>query len=100
MIFFFGKCNNIIIDPPGLYLNNGLFLSSGAGSPVVGDCDGEYHHDSRKNVLSWCHPVIDASNKSGAMEFSISGQPNDFFPVTVSFVAKKSYCDINVSLKI
>ena len=70
---------------------------SGAGAPLVNECDGEYHHDSRKNVLEWTLPVIDASNKSGAMEFSIAGHPDDFFPVTVSFISKKPYCDIQVS---
>ncbi|KAK2191611.1 hypothetical protein NP493_50g04000 [Ridgeia piscesae] len=72
-------------------------LPSGAGAPLVNECDGEYHHDSRKNVLEWTLPVIDASNKSGAMEFSIAGHPDDFFPVTVSFISKKPYCDIQIN---
>jgi len=42
--------------------------------------------------------VIDESNKSGSMEFSISGMPDDFFPVTVSFISKKLYCDIQVRI--
>lgn len=71
---------------------------SGVGAPVVGDCDGEYNYDSRKNTLQWNLPVIDSSNKSGSMEFSVGGHPDDFFPVTVSFVSKKSYCDIQVSI--
>lgn len=71
-------------------------LPSGAGAPVVGDCEGDYRHDSRKNILEWRLPVIDASNKSGSMEFSIAGHTNDFFPVAVSFVSKKSFCDIEV----
>lgn len=69
---------------------------SGVGAPVVGECEGEYHHDSRKNILEWTHPVIDPSNKSGSMEFSMPGHPDDFFPVSVSFVSKKSYCDLEV----
>ena len=71
-------------------------VRSGAGAPLVNDCDGEYHHDSRKNILEWTLPVIDATNKSGSMEFSIAGHPDDFFPVTVSFISKKPYCDIQV----
>jgi len=71
-------------------------VRSGAGAPVVGDCEGDYRHDSRKNILEWRLPVIDASNKSGSMEFSIAGHTNDFFPVAVSFVSKKSFCDIEV----
>ncbi|WAR04770.1 COPD-like protein, partial [Mya arenaria] len=40
-------------------------IPSGVGAPVVGDCDGDYTYDSRKNQLHWTLPVIDASNKSG-----------------------------------
>lgn len=63
---------------------------------MIGEIDGEYRHDSRRNLLEWCLPVIDAKNKSGSLEFSIAGQPNDFFPVQVSFVSKKNYCNIQV----
>lgn len=70
---------------------------SGVAAPVVGDVDGEYKHDSRRNVLEWSLPVIDAKNKSGSLEFSVTGQPNDFFPVNVSFVSKRNYCDIQAS---
>lgn len=69
---------------------------SGVGAPVIGDLDGEYKHDSRRNILEWCLPVIDANNKTGSLEFSVAGQPNDFFPVNVSFVSKRNYCDIQV----
>lgn len=71
-------------------------VASGVGSPVVGDCDGEYRYDARKNVLEWILPIIDASNKTGSLEFSIGGQPNDFFPVTVAFESKRSYCNLTV----
>lgn len=66
------------------------------GAPVIGDLDGEYKHDSRRNILEWCLPVIDANNKTGSLEFSIAGQPHDFFPVNVSFVSKRNFCDIEV----
>jgi len=72
-------------------------VRSGAGAPVVGECEGDYRHDSRKNILEWRLPVIDASNKSGSMEFTVTGHANDFFPVAVNFVSKKSFCDIEVS---
>ena len=73
-----------------------LTSRSGAGAPVVGECEGDYRHDSRKNILEWRLPVIDASNKSGSMEFTVTGHTNDFFPVAVNFVSKKSFCDIEV----
>ncbi|XP_014281485.1 coatomer subunit delta [Halyomorpha halys] len=64
-------------------------------SPVVAECDGEYKHESRRNLLQWVLPVIDRSNKSGAMEFSASSSmPSDFFPLTVSFTSKQPYADL------
>ncbi|KAK3082782.1 hypothetical protein FSP39_005187 [Pinctada imbricata] len=72
-------------------------LPSGVGSPVVGECDGEYNYDSRKSHLEWTLPVIDSSNESGSMEFSIAGHPDDFFPVNINFISKKSYCDLQVA---
>jgi len=68
---------------------------SGVGAPVINECDGEHHFDSHKKVLQWRLPFIDASNKSGSMEFQINGHPDDFFPVNVSFLSKSSYCDIS-----
>ena len=68
----------------------------GVGGPVVGEVDGEYHYDHKHSILEWQLPVIDSSNKSGSMEFSISGHPGDFFPVSVSFASTKSYCDLKV----
>ena len=43
-------------------------------------------------------PVIDASNKTGSMEFACGGNADDFFPVRVSFYSKKSYSEIQVGL--
>ncbi|MCJ8748611.1 hypothetical protein PDJAM_G00166800 [Pangasius djambal] len=82
------ELNDIVISIP---------IPSGVGAPVIGDLDGEYRHDSRRNVLEWCLPVVDIKNKTGSLEFSIAGQPNDFFPVNVSFVSKGNYCDIQVN---
>lgn len=62
------------------------------------ECDGDYEHDGRKNILSWTMPVINQSNSSGTIEFSIPGHEDDFFPVTVSFLCKKSFFDISVSV--
>lgn len=53
--------------------------------PVISECDGDYHHDSRKNVLQWNLSVIDASSKRGSMEFTVPNSiPGDFFPLDVS----------------
>lgn len=83
------------IFPPNLKQN--VFVTrSGVGAPVVGEIDGEYHHDNRKNILEWTLPVINSENKSGSLEFSIAGSPDDFFPVNVNFFAKRTYCNIQV----
>ena len=66
------------------------------GAPIVGEVDGEYHYDSKKHVLDWNLPVINANNKNGSLEFSIAGFPGDFFPVKVSFISTKSYCNVEV----
>lgn len=71
-------------------------IPGGVGSPNVAECDGEYDHDSRRGLLMWQHPVIDANNKSGSMEFSVSGNPDDFFPVSLSFTSEKTFSGIKV----
>lgn len=68
----------------------------GVGSPVVGEIEGDYHYDHKRSVLEWQLPVIDESNKTGAMEFSISAHPDDFFPINVSFGSNKSFCDLKI----
>ncbi|XP_030380720.1 coatomer subunit delta [Scaptodrosophila lebanonensis] len=63
--------------------------------PSVAEFDGTYNYDSRKHVLQWNIPIIDANNKSGSMEFSCSASiPADFFPLQVSFVSKTPYAAI------
>lgn len=82
------ELNNVVISIP--------LSSHGSGSVVVNECDGDYHHDSRRGVLEWQLPLIDASNKAGSMEFSAPGRPNDFYPVQVQFVSKTLYCDMRI----
>jgi len=72
-------------------------LPPGSGAPVVHDCEGDYSHD-KKGFLEWRLPLVDASNKTGTLEFtSNGGTADDVFPVTVSFTSPKTYCDISVS---
>lgn len=70
-------------------------IPHGSGAPVVSECDGDYTYEKR-GALLWQLPVIDANNKTGAMEFSCPGNPDDFFPVQVAFFSKKSYSGIEV----
>ena len=62
---------------------------------MVAECDGDYTYEKR-GALLWQLPMIDAKNKTGSMEFSCSGNPDDFFPVQVAFFSKKSYSGIEV----
>ncbi|KAJ2907961.1 coatomer subunit delta [Coemansia aciculifera] len=66
--------------------------------PTVSEVDGAYDVNRARSTLDWQIQTIDVSNKSGSLDFSISG--NDagaFFPVTVSFVCKRPYYDIAVT---
>ena len=70
---------------------------SGCGAPVVGDCDGSYNYDAKKNMLVWSLPVIDKSNGTGQLDFSMPSNPDDFFPVEVGFHStKRLYTPITV----
>lgn len=67
-------------------------------TPVVSECDGDYSHDARKNSLTWSHAVIDASNRTGSLEFTAATAiPSDFFPLSVNFVSKKPYADLKAT---
>lgn len=81
------ELNDVVISIP---------IPHGVGAPNVSECDGEYTHDTRRGALIWQHPLIDRDNKSGSMEFSVGGSPDDFFPVKMSFESSKSYSGINV----
>ena len=62
----------------------------------MGEVDGEYSYDAKKHSLNWRLPLIDATSKEGSMEFTIAAIPEDFFPIKVSFMSSKSYCNIEV----
>lgn len=77
-----------------------MVLSRGSGGgPVVGECEGDYIYEPRKHCLLWQPSVIDSSNKTGSMEFSVPmGTSSQFFPVQVSFHTNQSYARLAVSL--
>eukprot|EP00118_Oscarella_pearsei_P025623 m.308488 g.308488 ORF g.308488 m.308488 type:complete len:525 (+) comp44087_c0_seq1:74-1648(+) len=72
-------------------------VPTGVGAPVVGNCDGDYKHESKKGLLNWSIPLIDVNNKSGSLEFTIPGRQDDFFPINVYFVSPKSLCDLHIT---
>ncbi len=61
--------------------------------------DGDYHYDSRKQVLLWSIDLIDDTNRSGSMEFVIGSAASSdaFFPVDVSFSAQHTLADVSIS---
>lgn len=81
------ELNNIAIIVP---------VPANIAAPIVKQCDGEYSYEKYKNCIIWRITMIDQSNSTGSFEFSVSGHANDFFPVNVTFVSKKAYCDIQV----
>ncbi|KAF7282821.1 coatomer subunit delta isoform X2 [Rhynchophorus ferrugineus] len=67
------------------------------GAPIVGECDGTYVHEQRRNQLVWSLPLIDSSNKTGSLEFTVARSiPDDFFPLSVSFTSRTSYASIKI----
>ncbi|XP_046400078.1 coatomer subunit delta [Ischnura elegans] len=67
-------------------------------TPVVKECDGEYCVEGRKGQILWSLPIIDASNKSGSLEFMAPNtHPDQFFPLQVSFAYKQPYADLKIS---
>lgn len=66
--------------------------------PTVSQVDGEYSYDPQRHTLDWQIPIVDASNRSGALEFSVAGDDIDvFFPTQVSFFSEKLFCNVDVS---
>jgi len=73
-------------------------LPAGGGAPVIAECEGEYLYDHRRNLLLWQLAVVDSSNSSGAMEFSVPAAiASDFFPVQVSFQSFQSFARLTVT---
>jgi len=66
------------------------------GGPVVSECEGDYIYETRKNILHWQLPLIDTSNKTGSMEFTVqSAVASQFFPVEVSFHCTQAFARLS-----
>eukprot|EP00963_Diacronema_lutheri_P001387 scaffold86_cov338-Pavlova_lutheri.AAC.50 len=66
-------------------------------APQVNHVDGSYRFDQRQRVLLWEVDIIDDSNRNGSIELIVpSADPSSFYPIEVSFVAEKTFCDISV----
>ena len=69
-----------------------------ADAPTVNSMDdGDYRFDRKNCCLIWELPLIEASNRSGAMEFvTVAADAAAFFPIEVAFTSPKTFCDIAV----
>ncbi|CAO1944528.1 unnamed protein product [Urochloa humidicola] len=68
------------------------------GAPSVTQIDGEWKYDSRNSLLEWSIILIDQSNRSGSMEFTVpTADPSTFFPISVGFSASSTFSDLKVT---
>lgn len=66
-------------------------------TPNIKTVDGRYKFNKNNNELIWEIDLIDASNTSGNLEFTITEKdPNSFFPISISFSSQQMQCDIDV----
>ena len=57
--------------------------------------DGDCRYDARKSIMLWSIDIIDASNRTGSLEFVVPNtRPEAFFPVTVNFNATRTLCQV------
>nr|GLL45625.1 coatomer subunit delta [Ipomoea trifida] len=67
-------------------------------APNVQQIDGDWRYDSRNSVLEWSIVLIDASNRSGSLEFVVpAADPSSFFPISARFSSSKTFSDLKVT---
>ena len=66
---------------------------------LAAQVEGDFHYDSRKAQLLWSIELVDDTNRTGQLEFSLPGSyPEDaFFPVDVSFSAQHTLADVSIA---
>ena len=75
-----------------------IWPRSNAGAPVVSEIDGSHQFESRRGSLFWRLEVIDEQSSTGNLVFTTgSANPENFFPIRVSFYSPKIISDISVS---
>jgi hypothetical protein len=69
-----------------------------ASPPKVNQIDGDHQYDARRSVFVWKNDLIDADNASGSAEFVVpAADPSAFFPINVSFTAKKTLSGLKIA---
>ena len=67
-------------------------------SPVILNMDGTHRHNASAQEMIWELDLIDSSNSSGSLEFTIAQKNADaFFPISVSFESTKLFCNLDVA---
>jgi len=68
-------------------------------APKVTSADlGSFSHDSVGGNIVWKVDLIDKSNMSGSLEFSVQGRNTDaFFPIQMSFNSSNTYASIDIA---
>lgn len=66
--------------------------------PNIISIDGNYKHNPSIGELIWEIELIDSSNSSGSMEFTIAQKdPDVFFPISIQFQSNQLFCGIEVN---
>jgi len=67
----------------------------GCAAPKT-ECEaGEATYSARNNALVWAIPLINRSNSSGTLEFTVAGvDAASLFPIAVDFKSTKTFCDM------
>lgn len=69
-----------------------------AEAPVINTIDGRYKHNRNASMLTWELDLIDDSNSSGNLEFTIAEKDADsFFPIKIEFSSQQMYCNMDVT---
>lgn len=67
-------------------------------APRISNVDGTHKHNASAGELTWDIDVIDTSNPTGSLEFTILQKDTDaFFPINVSFASQNLFCKIDVA---
>ncbi|KAL6531612.1 hypothetical protein OROMI_027975 [Orobanche minor] len=66
-------------------------------APRVPRVDGKWRYDSVKSILEWSIVLIDDSNRSGIMEFTIPAvDTSELFPISVRFTSASTFSNLKV----
>jgi len=66
-------------------------------APTIVSVDGDHKHNGREGIMMWHLDMIDESNASGTLEFTIPGDDADsFFPLNIGFYSPKLFVDLKV----